>query len=46
MSKSEVSEFCRAFEFLDWGDGGLGPLHFSQLVILREYLDIPVESHL
>ena len=21
MSKFEVSEFCRAFEFLDWGDG-------------------------
>ena len=23
MSKLEVSEFCRAFEVLDWGDGAV-----------------------
>jgi hypothetical protein len=23
MSKFEVSEICRAFEFLDWGDGAV-----------------------
>ena len=37
MSKFEVSEFCRAFEFLDWGGGS-----HSAIVILpylKEYLE-------
>ena len=35
-SKFEVSEFCRAFEFLDWGDGlyssGVGTKNKATLV--------------
>jgi hypothetical protein len=29
MSKFEVSEFCRAFEVLDWGDGLTSGLRIS-----------------
>ena len=40
MSKFEVSEFCRAFEILDWGDGAvyipwtLSPLFSASTMII------------
>jgi len=38
MSKFEVSEFGRAFEFLDWGDGLFTAL-FSATRIMSQIID-------
>jgi len=39
MSKFEVSEFGRAFEFLDWGDGLFTALFSATTRIMSQIID-------